>query len=48
MNVGTEADVYIVEDNIRKSYRIPDECSLFPAKILVIIKVNQLINDDTT
>lgn len=48
MDVGTRAEVYMQEGNMRKSHIIPDECSIFPADILVIIKATELIKTSNT
>lgn len=48
MDVGTRAEVYMQERNMRKSHIIPDECSIFPADILVIIKATELIKTSNT
>lgn len=46
MDVGTEGGVYIVKDNIRKCYRIPDECNIIQAAFFAIIKATELLNGD--
>ena len=43
MNVGTGAGVYIMDTDIKYSYRLPDECSVFQAEILGILRATELI-----
>lgn len=42
MNVGTRAAFLIEGSNIKRSYRLPDGCSVFPAEILRVLKAAEL------
>ncbi|XP_037826889.1 uncharacterized protein LOC119614856 [Lucilia sericata] len=48
MDSGTGAGVYLVDNNIRVSYRLPDECSVFQAEILAIWKSVDIIKTHIT
>ena len=44
MDTGTGSGVYIPDRNIKVSYRLPDNCSVFQAEILAIIKAVEIID----
>lgn len=43
MYVDNGASVYVVKGNIRETYRIADECSVFQSEILGIIRATELM-----
>ena len=43
MDTSTGSGVYIPDRNIKVSYRLPDNCSVFQAEILAIIKAAEII-----